>query len=123
MNVLSWNRRGLGNPRIVRDLSHLVRVKQPNLVFLMETKLRHNKIEGIRIKTGFRNLFVVDCVRKSGGLALLWNEETDVTIQNHSWRHIHTAVQLDGDGVIWRFNGFYGHPNACKRHGMRRGTF
>jgi hypothetical protein len=114
--VLSWNYQGFGNPRIVQDLSHLVRVKKPNLVFLMETKLRHNKIEGIRIKTGFQNLFVVDCVGKSMGLALLWNKETDVTIQNFSQRRIHAAVWVDGDGVIWRFNGFYGHPNASKRH-------
>ena len=41
------------------------------MVFLMETKLKREKMEVIRHKLGFPNLFVVDCVGKSGGLALL----------------------------------------------------
>ena len=38
MNCISWNCRGLRNPQRVRELSDLVRAKDPNLVFLMETK-------------------------------------------------------------------------------------
>jgi hypothetical protein len=41
------------------------------MVFLMETKLRREKMEVIHHKLGFPNLFVVDCVGKSRGLALL----------------------------------------------------
>jgi hypothetical protein len=57
-----------------------VRVKKPYLVFLMETKLLHRKVEAIRIKFGFDNVFVVDCKGKSGGLALLWNLDVQVAI-------------------------------------------
>lgn len=38
MSILSWNCRGLGNPRSVRDLHLLVKEKRPNLLFLMEQK-------------------------------------------------------------------------------------
>lgn len=38
MRLLSWNVRGLGNPRILYSLRNLVRVKAPDLVFLPETK-------------------------------------------------------------------------------------
>jgi hypothetical protein len=53
MILLSWNCRGLGNPWAVRELCHLVKTKKPTLLFLMETKSRKNKMEGIRIKIGF----------------------------------------------------------------------
>jgi exonuclease III len=66
MNILSWNCRGLGNPWTIRDLCQLTKEKNPSLVFLMETKLRRKKMELIRCKLGFKNLFVVDCVGKGG---------------------------------------------------------
>jgi len=56
MNVLSWNCRGLGNPRTVRTLHRLVRVKKPNSVFLMETNQLGRKVESVRIKLGFDGL-------------------------------------------------------------------
>jgi hypothetical protein len=63
------------------------------MVFLMETKLRREKMEVIHHKLGFPNLFVVDCVGKSGGLALLWGDEIVVEIQNYSLRHINGIIQ------------------------------
>ena len=38
MSSLSWNCRGLGNPQTVDELVTLVGKKDPNVVFLMETK-------------------------------------------------------------------------------------
>jgi hypothetical protein len=48
--------------------------KKLNLVFLMETKLRKNKMETIQIKLGFANMLMVNSVDRSGGLTLLWEE-------------------------------------------------
>jgi hypothetical protein len=48
----------------------------------METKLQKNKMEMVRPKIGFDNLFVVECVGKSGGLALLWEDGCEVEVQN-----------------------------------------
>jgi exonuclease III len=93
MNILSWNCRGLGNPRTVQVFLLLVKEKRPNLVFLMETKLRKLKLESIRTKLAFENMFVVDCVGKSGGLALFWEEGWEVEVQNYSHRHINAIVR------------------------------
>jgi hypothetical protein len=41
------------------------------MIFLMETKLRGDKMETIRHKIDFPNMLVVDYVGRSGGLALL----------------------------------------------------
>jgi hypothetical protein len=58
--------RGLGNPQIVHDFSRMVKEKTPNLVFLMETKSRRNKMEKIRTKLGFPNMFVVEVWARVG---------------------------------------------------------
>ena len=50
----------------------MVKVNQPKMVFLMETKLRLNIMGVIKLKACFDNVFTVDCVGRSGGLALLW---------------------------------------------------
>jgi exonuclease III len=82
MRILSWNCRGLRNLWTVRYLCLLVKEKCPIMIFLMETKLQRERMEIIRCKLGFKNLFMVDYVGKGGGLALLWGEEAMVNIQN-----------------------------------------
>jgi exonuclease III len=115
MIAISWNCRGLGNPQTVRDLRRMVKAKRPCLVFLMETKLKQRKMEKIRCLLGFQNLFAVDSIGRSGGLALLWKEEAGLEIQNYSCRHIQAAVKIPGGEGLWKFTGFYGHPDASKR--------
>jgi hypothetical protein len=68
------------DPSTVHELCRMVRAKRPNLIFLMETKLRKNKMEMVRTKIGFDNLFIVESVGKSGGLALLWEDGCEVEV-------------------------------------------
>jgi hypothetical protein len=86
------------------------------MVFLMETKLRGEKMELILLKLGIPNMFIVDCIGRSGGLALLWDENVTLDIQNYSQRHINGVVKLGMSGEQWKFTGFYGHPDPAKRH-------
>jgi exonuclease III len=115
MSLLSWNCRGLGNPRPVRGLHRLVKNKRPVLVFLMETKLRASKMENLKVKLGFGSIFTVDCVGRSRGLALLWNNDFVVNIINYSRRHIHAEVWSKSKRDRWLFTGFYGHPEVARR--------
>jgi exonuclease III len=116
MNLLSWNCRGLGNPQAVRDLCQVTKEKKPTILFLMETKCHRNKMESVRVKLGFDCLFVVDSVGRSGGLALLWKDPELVEIQNYSRRHINAIVKDRAVAQLWKFTGFYGHPDWTKRH-------
>jgi exonuclease III len=123
MIIFSWNCRGLGNPWTVQDLCRMVKEKKPDLVFLMETKLRRKKMENIRIKLGFSNMFVVDCIGRSGGLGLFWGEEAKVEVKNFSQRLVnaiiegpmHSGFALEIHGVLWSSRGL---PND-----MRRGLY
>jgi len=116
MIVLSWNCRGLGNPRAVRSLCFLVKEKRPDLVFLMETKLNKKRDESIRCKLGFDQCFVVECIGKSGGLMLLWRNQNGVEIQNYSQSHINAVVRCKHDDSPWKLTGFYGNPDTARRN-------
>ena len=72
------------NPWTVQDLCLMVREKKPNILFLMETKCRKEKIERIRVRLGFNGMFVVDPVGRSGGLALFWKDVKNLEIQNYT---------------------------------------
>jgi hypothetical protein len=93
----------------------MVKEKRPVMVFLMETLLCNKKAEFFRIKLQFDYMFVVDKVGRSGGLILLWNNHTNVTIHNFSRRHINAIVTIGRNEVPWKFSGFYGHPIISKR--------
>ena len=96
MSLLSWNCRGLGNPRTVRELRHLVKEKKPRFLFLMETKIREYRMQRVRHKVGFDGMFVVDPIGTSGGLAFLWKDASDMEIQNYSLRHINAMDESIG---------------------------
>jgi hypothetical protein len=72
-------------------------------------------MENVRIWLGFSSMFVVDCIGRSGGLALLWGDETKLTIQNFSQCHINGLVENLGVDGSWRFTGIYGHLDIPKR--------
>jgi exonuclease III len=116
MNLLSWNCQGLGNPWTVQDLYLMVKEKKPDILFLMETKCRKERMEGIRVKLGFQGLFVVEPVGLSRGLALLWRDIHGLEIQNYTRRHINAIVTHNAVGEAWKLTCFYGHPVAAKRH-------
>jgi hypothetical protein len=73
-------------------------------------------MEKIKAKFGFSNLFVMDSIGKSGGLASLWNDEAGFEIQNYSRCHINAIIKVRGMVDCWKFTVFYGHPDASKCH-------
>ena len=92
MNLVSWNFQGLRNPKVVRALHSMVKMKAPKVLFLMETKLDCRRMEVIRIKVGFDFVFTVPSLGRNGGLALIWQKEVNVVIQNFSQHHIDAHV-------------------------------
>lgn len=69
----------------------------------------------LRFKMGFDNLFVVDCMGCSGGLALLWNEDVNLEIQNYSFQHINAVVKDIGRNFQWKLTCFYDNPKIARR--------
>jgi exonuclease III len=105
MTIISWNCQELETPRIIRDLSRLVKEKKPTLVFLMETKFCQKKLKESRCKLGYHGLFMVDCIWRSGVLMLLWDSETVVEIQNFSQHHINAVIKDPTNEAPWKLTG------------------
>ncbi|CAM8977963.1 unnamed protein product [Rhodiola kirilowii] len=112
MRVLRWNCRGLGRPRTVRALKEAFREHHPQVVGLIETKKGDGDWEWLKRSLGFRNCFTVSCRGKSGGLALLWTDDLDVTIRSYSGSHVDAEVK---SLTHFRVSLFYGDPVASKR--------
>ena len=74
MSILSWNCRGLGNPRSVLTFKDLVSRFKPTFVFLMEVKVNRVRIDAITNQLQFEGLFFVEGVRRGGGVAFMWKE-------------------------------------------------
>jgi hypothetical protein len=99
----------------VWDLRHLVKSKRPNLLFLIETKVKQEKMNLLRMSLGFEGMLAVDPVGRSGGIALLWTDSREVTIQNYSRHHINAVIQFVDSDQSWKLTAFYGHPNFTHR--------
>jgi hypothetical protein len=114
MNILSWNCRGLGNLEAVLVLHNLVKSQRPTVLFLMETKLDVRRMELLRVKLRFKYCFSIPSLGRSGGLALLWNDPAQLTVQSFSQNHIDSHIQVSG-GIDWRLTGFYGHLEGHRK--------
>ncbi|GKV27302.1 hypothetical protein SLEP1_g36487 [Rubroshorea leprosula] len=68
----------------------------------------------IRPDLGFDQCFVVDCVGRGGGLAMLWRDDFNLTISTFSQSHIDVEI-VDPSGGEWRLTGFYGRPKVARK--------
>ena len=93
----------------------MVQQEAPSLVFLMKTKLPVEEMKKKRDLIGFRNSFMVSSEGKSGGLALFWNQGTDISIQGSTKWYIDAIIDSGGTMGRWRFTSFYEQPETSKR--------
>lgn len=110
MNLICWNVRGAGNPRTFRALKDVVKLHHPDVLFLSETKSSKRKMESLRVALNFKNAMIIESRGLSGGLCLLWSEDTHITIRSFSRNHVDCNISLNGK--TWRFSGIYGCPET-----------
>ena len=82
MTILAWNCRGMGSALAGRILADEVRAKDLLLVFLTETKTRESKMKGIRNKMKYTQGITVPSDGRSGGLAMMWKEGSDIRLRS-----------------------------------------
>ena len=116
MSLISWNCRGLGNPRTVKALQKVIQREEPILVFLMETKLNKDTAEKVCDLCNFHFSWVVPSEGKSGGLALFWREGLLVEVLDSDQSHIDTVVKGDVSLDWWHFTSFYGSLDTSRRN-------
>lgn len=70
MSIIVWNCHGFGNMRTGKELEVVIRAKDPSVVFIVETWVDEARLQEIKRKIEFDNLFFVERNNKGGGLAL-----------------------------------------------------
>lgn len=69
-------------------------------------------MEGISVRLGFDNCFVVDALGRSGGLALFWQKRWDLAIVAYSNYHIDAWLNKSICNTRWRLTYFYREPHT-----------
>ncbi|XP_062080600.1 uncharacterized protein LOC133785369 [Humulus lupulus] len=102
------------NDVVVDKESYERRVHDPDIIFLVESKLSRTQAERLVFNLNLENWWAVDRCGLSGGLLLLW--KTDVSLKVLSWSTGHIAAMVLGKGMLpWLFSGFYGNLDQSKR--------
>ena len=116
MKIIIWNCQGLRNPQAIPVLYLLVKQHNPNMVVLVETKLKVPEFNNLKKKTGFQNGFRVDSEDRIDGIGILWRDGLDVEILKYYSSFIDTKVNDKSSNNEWRFTFFYWVPNLNDRH-------
>ncbi|XP_060968579.1 uncharacterized protein LOC115710349 [Cannabis sativa] len=114
MNCISWNCRGLGNPRACQFLKDIVVQKKPNFIFLSESLCKKDVIERLRVQLCFEGSFCVEAQCHKGGIALLWKAQEEVRLLQYAHNFIDAEIVMHNT-IPWRLTGIYGEPNRSLR--------
>jgi hypothetical protein len=117
MKLISWNSQGLGNPRAVRAFKKLMATHQPDIIFLMETKLKATQFYFLRSFKDTYDYHNIDCSvsggGRAGGLAILWKPCTFTSnIINSEFHYIDMLITSQLNPISWRATGIYGYPKT-----------
>ncbi|KAF4393544.1 hypothetical protein F8388_023348 [Cannabis sativa] len=115
MKLLSWNCRGLGNPRAKKALRNLIRDQDPDVLFLMETKLVHRRMDGVWRRLGFAGGVVVGSSGAAGGLCLCWKEGIEIEVVSSTPSTITARFSRVLNGPVWTCFCVYAPPYRGER--------
>lgn len=110
MKFISWNCRGIGNPRFRRHVKDLYRMQRPDMLCLLETRSCSSVVDDIPVMLGFHNNFRVPSDGFAGGLWVMWNNNgfTALAVGSSS-QSIHMCVRENGKAT-WLLSFCYVRP-------------
>ena len=109
MKLVSWNLRGLNSPGKLRMLKNMIKMENPQMCFLQETKCNSSTLESILSKAwpGCHSV-AVDTSGASRGLAIAWNTQAIELKNIHVTHHmIHATFHILGTNVHGHLTNVY----------------
>uniref|UniRef100_A0A453Q5L8 Endonuclease/exonuclease/phosphatase domain-containing protein n=1 Tax=Aegilops tauschii subsp. strangulata TaxID=200361 RepID=A0A453Q5L8_AEGTS len=107
-----------GDRRTVREVLALCKANSPGLVFLSETRQASSKMEKIKWRLQMKGFAGVSSDGLSGGLALYWDENLQVTGLDSCARYIDVRIVDGANDKTWRTTYVYGEARVENRHRM-----
>lgn len=110
-NILIWNCRGAGSPKIVYHIVDMIKIYKPSIVALLETRVQSKKMAPILEKSYLTDFIAVEACGFAGGIWLGW-EESSVTIEfiSHNDQILNVLVKT-ASGGFWILSVIYAAPN------------
>lgn len=108
MKIFSWNCRGAGMHLAIQRLREVCKRFFPGFIFLCETKNSRPFLETLQLSLGYDQLYTMDHVGRSGGLALFYFNFFDVSIIFSNNRMIDIEATFEGNKIYMTF--VYGDP-------------
>jgi exonuclease III len=120
MKVITWNIRGLNNPRKQRILRNKLKQEQPDLCFIQEMKCTTDRIEAIS-KQHWRKykMVAIEDHQRSGDILTLWNPQILNLIAVEATRYTLTVrMQIIGNTEEILCTNVYGPHGPEEKKGM-----
>lgn len=92
-----------------------MREKVPDVLFLMEMKQIVEEMRNIQAELHYDSMLAVPCVRRAGGLAMLWKAYVNLHIQTYSLNHIDARIMTDIASPR-RLTSYYGRLEEHCKH-------
>jgi exonuclease III len=110
MKIITWNIRGLNNPRKQRILKNRLRKEQPDICFIQETKCTLDIMEIISKKQWSKyKMLVVESQQTAGGILTLWNPQSVNLLAAEATRHtLSVNMQIIGNTTEILCTNVYG---------------
>ena len=92
---------------IFKALREMVQRWDPNIVFLMETKLKMSAMKREKEKAGFIFGLIVPKAQNCVGLAILWKKDIKLEIIGYAWNFIDAIVIDESCCEILKYSQVY----------------
>ncbi|KAK9092925.1 hypothetical protein Syun_027836 [Stephania yunnanensis] len=89
MSIITWNCQGAKCSKFKLAFKEIVMMHKPNIVAILDPCISGLQVEQVICGLGFSNLWFKDAMSFSVGILLLWNEITQISIQNAGKQLIH----------------------------------
>ena len=117
MNVIIWNYKGALKPTFLGYVRELIRIHNPTILVLMETKVGGEQAKEITDRLPFDGVIHTDTIGYAGGLWMLWNsDKVEVKPLSSTEQEIHAMVKVMNSNFSWLFTTIYASPRSVERH-------
>lgn len=95
MKILCWNSQGAARPQFREDIMDIVRLHDPMLIFITETRVPTDRADSIWEDLKFDSATGIDAIGLSGGIWVLWDSaRIYVEIPPHGQQALHLLVKV-----------------------------